>query len=223
MTRQDDRAGNEGKYSTLGLPEAEYEPGSRGRVLANKLGIVRVRDIQQAESEALLSLTESLVLELTDSQRFGVDDLRSFHRRWLQDIYPWAGEYRQVNMGKGGFQFAAAHRIPHLMAEYDRDVLEVDTPCHDMDDERLIRALARTHAELVLIHPFREGNGRLARLLNTLMAFQAGQPALDYGGIRGKKKREYIAAVHAALGGDYEPMEAVFRSVLSRSSRAERP
>lgn len=120
MTRQDDRAGNEGKYSTLGLPEAEYEPGSRGRVLANKLGIVRVRDIRQAESEALLSLTESLVLELTDSQRFSVDDLRSFHRRWLQDIYPWAGEYRQVNMGKGGFQCAAAHWIPHLMAEYDR-------------------------------------------------------------------------------------------------------
>lgn len=70
---------------------------------------------------------------------------------------------------------------------------------------------------------FREGNGRLARLLNTLMAFQAGQPALDYGDIRGKKKREYIAAVHAALSGDYEPMEAVFRSVLSRSSQAERP
>lgn len=223
MTSQNDRAGNEGKYSTLGLPEAEYEPGSRGRVLANKLGIVRVRDIQQAESEALLSLTESLVLELTDSHRAGVDDLRSFHRQWLQDIYPWAGEYRQVNMGKGGFQFAAAHRIPHLMAEYDRDVLAVDTPCRGMDEERLIRALARTHAEFVLIHPFREGNGRLARLLNTLMAFQAGQPALDYGGIRGKKKREYIAAIHAALGGDYEPMAAVFRSVLSRSSRAERP
>ncbi len=32
------------------------------------------------------------------------------------------------------------------------------------------------HEELVLIHPFREGNGRVARLLSTLMAFQAGLP-----------------------------------------------
>ena len=62
-----------------------------------------------------------------------------------------------------------------------------------MDTKRLVRALARTHAEFILIHPFREGNGRLARLLNTLMAFQAGLPGLDYGGIRGKAKQFYIA------------------------------
>ncbi|TAK86063.1 MAG: hypothetical protein EPO20_09750 [Betaproteobacteria bacterium] len=31
-------------------------------------------------------------------------------------------------------------------------------------------ALAETHVELVLIHPFREGNGRIARALSTLMA-----------------------------------------------------
>jgi Fic family protein len=70
-----------------------------------------------------------------------------------------------------------------------------------------------------LIHPFREGNGRLARLLNTVMAFQAGFPALDYGAIRGRKKREYIAAIHAAMDRNYAPMEAVFAAVLKRSER----
>ena len=29
------------------------------------------------------------------------------HRLWLGEIYVWAGEYRQVNMGKGDFMFAA--------------------------------------------------------------------------------------------------------------------
>jgi hypothetical protein len=36
-----------------------------------------------------------------------------------------------------------------------------------------------------------------------LMGLQAGLPALDFGGIRGAKKREYIGAVHAALSRDY--------------------
>ncbi len=36
--------------------------------------------------------------------------------------------------------------------------------------------MAVTHTELILVHPFREGNGRLTRLLNTLMALQAGLP-----------------------------------------------
>jgi hypothetical protein len=34
------------------------------------------------------------------------------------------------------------------------------------------------HAELVLIHPFRDGNGRCARLLSTLMGVHAGLPLL---------------------------------------------
>ena len=43
---------------------------------------------------------------------------------------------------------------------------------------------AAVHAEPILIHPFREGNGRCARLLATLMGLQAGLPALDFGGGR---------------------------------------
>lgn len=123
-------------------------------------------------------------------------------------------------MGKGGFQFASAHLIPRLMSDYERDVLHVETPCAGMDQPRLVRALAKAHTEFILIHPFREGNGRLARLVNSLMAFQAGLPALDYGGIRGARKREYIAAIHASLGGAYGPMESVFRAVIRRTLRA---
>lgn len=208
-----------GKYSTQGSSEATFELGSHGRVLANRLGIVRVRDMQQAESTTLLALLDALLDEVSDQQRFITDDLRGWHRRWLGSIYPWAGEYRQVNMGKAGFQFASAHLIPGLMTSFQRDVLSAHTPCAGMDEHRLVQALAMTHAELILIHPFREGNGRLARLLNTLMAFQAGLPALDYGGIRGAKKREYIGAIHAALGGDYSPMEAVFSAVVRRTLR----
>lgn len=38
-------------------------------------------------------------------------------------------------------------------------------------------------------------------------------------GIRGKKRKEYFAAVQAGLDCDYEPMKKVFRSVLSRTRR----
>lgn len=207
-----------GRY-TVDSSEGTFQPGSRGRVLANRLGIVRVRDMQVAETRALLDLTDALLDEVGVAQRFTVTDLCRWHRRWLGDIYPWAGEYRQVNMGKGGFQFASAHLIHGLMADFGRDVLAAHTPCEGMDDTQLIAALARTHAEFILIHPFREGNGRLARLLNTLMALQAGLPVLDFDGLRGHAKREYIGAIHAALGTDYAPLERIFARVLWRTRR----
>lgn len=207
------------RYATDGSIESAHQPGSRGRVLANLAGIIRVRDIQQAESEALEALTLDLLDEVDSAQRFTVNDLYAWHRRWLGGIYAWAGDLRQVNMGKGGFQFASAHLLPRLVDEFERGPLSALTPCSGMDDAALVHALAVTHVELILIHPFREGNGRLTRLLNTLMAMQAGLPALDYGGIRGRRKQAYIGAIHAAMGRNYRPMEAIFDSVIARTRR----
>jgi len=73
------------------------------------------------------------------------------------------------------------------------------------------------HAELVLVHPFRDGNGRCARVLAVLMGLQDGLPVLDFAGVRGRERARYIAAVHAALDRDYEPMTAVFRGVIART------
>jgi hypothetical protein len=43
---------------------------------------------------------------------------------------------------------------------------------------------------------------------------------LDFGGIRGAKKREYIAAVHAGLNRDYDPMTKIFREVIARTLKS---
>jgi cell filamentation protein len=167
------------KYEAGG-PEAEFEPGSRGRVLRNLLGITRVRDMNAAESQAL-ELAQDAAVDLYGSDhRFTANDICRLHRLWLGPIYPWAGEYRSVNIGNGGVQFAHAPRIASLMAELERDALRRYTPCHTRPVLEVARALAEVHTELILVHPFRDGNGRLARLLMLLMALQAGLPPLDF-------------------------------------------
>ena len=160
-----------------------------------------------------------MINETQMEQCFTANDIQGMHRKWLGEIYAWAGEYRQVNMGKGSFVFAAATEVPRLMTEFERGPLREYTPCRFDAVEEQAHALAVVHAELILIHPFRDGNGRCARLLSILMGSQAGLPTLDFNGIRGEKKRQYIAAVHAALGRDYEPMTKIFRSVIARTLR----
>ena len=70
------------------------------------------------------------------------------------------------------------------------------------------------------IHPFREGNGRLARLLAMLMALQAGLPPLDFSEFEGERKEEYFAAVRQGLERDYLPMEKFFEVVIARTLQA---
>lgn len=206
------------KYDPTGI-EAELEPGSRGRVLRNLLGIVRVRDMNLAESQAL-ELAQDAALDRFDSEhRFTAADICALHRLWLGPIYAWAGEYRRVNIGKGGFQFAHAPLIPGLMTELERGALARHTPCRPANDPEIAAALAEVHAELILVHPFREGNGRLARMLALLMALQAGLPPLDFSPLAGAGRRGYIAAIQAGIGRDYSALAALFAKVIARSRR----
>jgi len=207
------------RYRAKG-PEAEFEPGSRRRVLRNLLGVHSAREMARRESEALLAATERLIDDTRVDQRFAANDVCRMHRIWLGDIYSWAGEYRSVNMTKDGFMFAAAEQVPRLMRDFERGPLRDCTPCRFATAGEQALALAVVHAELILIHPFREGNGRCARVLATLMGLQAGLPALNFSGVRGKEKRRYIAAVHAAMDRDYEPMTGVFGRIIARTLRA---
>ena len=209
------------RYDAHGI-ETEFEPGSRGRVLRNLPGIRSVREMQRAESVALLTATNQLIDETTETQKFTASDVSNIHRRWLGAIYSWAGEYRSVNIAKRDFMFAAADQVPRLMRGFEQGPLRDYTPCRFDIIQEQEEALAVVHAELILIHPFREGNGRCARVLATLMALQTDLPPLDFGGIEGKEKRRYIAAIHAAMGRDYAPMKEVFRRVIAHSFQAAR-
>ncbi len=204
---------NTSRYQATGI-EVEFEPGSRGRVLRNHLGITRVRDMHLAESQAL-EIAQDLALDRFDANhQFSAADICDLHALWLAPIYPWAGEYRSVDIGKGGFQFAHARLIQGLMAELERGALKKHTPCHPTNDAALALALAEVHAELILVHPFREGNGRLARLLALLMALQAGLPPLDFSPMLGRGRRIYIGGIHAAMGRDYRPLATLFKKII---------
>jgi cell filamentation protein len=210
------------RYDISSLPEAQFEPGSRGRVLSNKLDIKRKREMDEAESVALKIATDKVIGMYDSDHRFSAEDIRKMHKMWLGEIYEWAGEYRQVNVSKDDFNFAASLHIPHLMAEFERGPLLKQTPCNFKSMERVFQSLAEVHVELVLIHPFREGNGRVARLLSTLMAFQAGLPMLNFRDITGKKKKDYFDAISSGLDRDYKPMEKLFEKIIATSEKISR-
>jgi cell filamentation protein len=209
-----------GRYDISALDEAQFEPGSRGRVLKNLLGIKNKRQMDKVEAREQLRALDELVKIYGPSHRFTSSDICKIHRIWLGSIYPWAGRYRRVNLSKGQIPFAAARQIPGLMEDFEKKFLYEYTPCNFKEVGKIIRAITVVHTELILIHPFRDGNGRVGRLLSFLMALQAKLPPLDFTAIKGKKKQEYFEAVQAGMDRNYGPMEKIFREVINRTPQA---
>jgi cell filamentation protein len=103
------------------------------------------------------------------------------------------------------------------MKDFEKTILAKYTPCIFKSEDELLSALAIVHVEFVLIHPFREGNGRLARLISQLMALQAQWPLLDFSIIAGEKRQPYFSAIRQGLHSDYEPMKAIFSEIIAAS------
>lgn len=211
------------RYDLAGGRDEEFEPGSRNRVLRNLLGITRVRDIQAAETDALVQAQFWSYQEIGDDECFSSRRLCELHRKWLGSIYPFAGEYRDVNISKGVVLFSPAYLIQQNLFEFEESLLSKLTPCRAESHEDLARQLAMVHAELILIHPFREGNGRHGRWLANLMSLQAGYTAMDFG-FAGKGSLKRRTAYFEALGSafrskSYEPLATVFLEALHRSEK----
>jgi len=209
-----------GRYDVSGLVEAQYEAGSNDMVLRNLLGIIDPDEMDRVEARALAKATDILIRKYNQEHQFTAADTCHFHKTWLGKVYEWAGRYRKINITKDDFTFAMAAQIHKLMEQFEQSQLTQYTPCEFKNREEVVKALAEVHTELLLIHPFREGNGRVARLLSMLMALQAELPILDFSLISEHKKKEYITAVHAGMDRNYQPMEALFSEIIEKSISA---
>jgi len=212
------------RYDAPPGPETEFMPGSRGRVLRNLAGVTRKREIDQLEFEALLRV--QLLYEETKiapDTRFTAALLCQMHRDWLGEIYEWAGRYRTVNLSKGGFLWPPANLVSSHMDAFSDGLLRECTPCAGANLDEVADKIARAHGELLLIHPFREGNGRIARWLADLMALQAGFPKPDWrlGAAKAPQRREnYLTAVRKAYLADYRLLTDFVREAVERGTPA---
>jgi cell filamentation protein len=80
---------------------------------------------------------DELIRIYEKDHRFKVTDIRRIHQLWLGNVYEWAGEYRQVNVSKGGFMFAAADHISQLLVEFENGPLREYTPCNFIGREQI--------------------------------------------------------------------------------------
>lgn len=193
---------------------AKYQINNQeAELLPNKLGLTQKNEIEQAELEGFLYAYTLLFDELNSKTKFDLKYLKRIHLLALGNLYSFAGQYRTVNISKGGFMFPPAVFLENSMKEFEINFLK-KIPNYYKNKDELIETVARVHGELLFIHPFREGNGRTARLLANLMVAKAGYKLLDLENFKTQKFEMYIKAVQLSAGGDYSLLKEIIASLL---------
>jgi hypothetical protein len=106
------------------------------------------------------------------------------------------------NSGRVIYQAPDAGDVPHLMAEVV-DWLEQG----DLKTHVVIRA-AMAHLHTVSVHPFRDGNGRISRLVQSLVLVREGLVSPEFASIEEYLREhtpDYYNTLQNVQGGDYRP------------------
>jgi Fic family protein len=77
----------------------------------------------------------------------------------------------------------------------------------DLEADVFVRA-AVAHLNVISVHPFRDGNGRIARIVQSLVLARGGLGSPEFFSIEeylGGHTREYYAALRETQGGSYQP------------------
>lgn len=151
-------------------------------VLQNKLGITNSSELARVEEKVskkkAIELFESGYLNILGTGTF--EELASIHQQLFGDIYDFVGKKREVNMSKGSFRFAP---VMYLDASLDH----IDKMPQATFDE-----IIGKYVEMNIAHPFREGNGRSARIWLDIILKKEIRKVVDWSQV---DKSDYLLAM----------------------------
>ena len=130
-------------------------------VLVNKMNIKDPIALKNYET-SVIGLKLMALSKRGITGKFDVSHFVSIHKFLFEDIYPFAGLFRTENIAKDYFQFA---EWEYIESELTRLLSELKSEnfLANLTKEKFTERLAYYWAELNVLHPFREGNGRTTR------------------------------------------------------------
>lgn len=189
------------------------KPKSATSFKETAFGILPRSKIVTLEQEGIKK-AQQYILKLSDKGAEITPELIcNIHQVGFGFIFPdWAGRFRDLDVTVGEYEPPHYSRIPELVKNLCEDLKErlEHLPLPKNQEQFLAEAIALLawfQHRLVWIHPFRDYNGRVARLLTNLLALNLGLPLLIIKADTGKDREAYIEAMKAADQYDYSKLE----------------
>ena len=171
-------------YENYDLQEKDPYLLNGSTCLINRLGITDTQALNEAEA-AISEVAFAELIANPIEPTFNLEHLCRIHHYLFRDIYEWAGQLRQTEISKGGQLFLPYRNIEDVAAEVFYQ-LQKDSFLRELDETEFAYKAAYYLGRVNMIHPFREGNGRVQRIFLDQLAELSGY-AFQWSGVSGER------------------------------------
>lgn len=186
-------------------------------------GILPRLKVVELEKKAVKKALKHIIQLNVEKAQITPSLIRDVHKEGFSFIFPdWAGKYRTIDVTVGDYEPPHYSRIPELVQNLCDDLSERlrHLPSLEQEEQFLAEAislLAWFQNRFVWIHPFRDYNGRVARLLTNLLLLNLGFPILEIKADTEEDRGAYIKAMKVADKHDYKELEVLLAAALRES------
>jgi cell filamentation protein len=175
--------------------------GDARMTIENRLGlddsVLLAREEEKISKKKAIELFETGYLDSLEAGTY--ESLAKIHKYLFDEIYDFAGKVREVNISKGNFRFAPIMYLQTALKYID------SMPQTTFDE------IIEKYVEMNVAHPFREGNGRSARIWLDLMLKKEIHKVVDWSKV---DKDDYLLAMERSPIKDIE-IKHILRSALT--------
>jgi len=179
-------------------------------ICVNYGGCLDREEVNRREDEGVQRAMEHVaeLVQRYEPAPLTVTLVRQLHTDLMGEIYPFAGQWRTVSLHKG--EGPTKWPLPPAGIQPLMDVLERDvfvrSPVISEDDQEVFNFASEVMNEIIAIHPFREGNGRVAVIVGNLILMQNDMLPLTTYERHTDQTRYYDACEAGRIQKDYQPL-----------------
>jgi len=181
----------------------------------NKLGLTNIDDINYMEAIGIAE-AKAYSFNLPSDVKIDINLLRNLHKIAFGRLYHWAGKFRTTITNIGIPPFQIQERLKVYLDNLDYRLKLIDTE----NEDEVVSLLAEVHYTIVFIHPFQNGNGRIARLFTNLISLKLMYPPFEiYVRENSDDRKTYIDAIRKADEGNFSALKELVKNAIHFSIR----
>lgn len=195
--------------------ETSYRETAFGIIPRSKLILLEIKGVKQAWD---------LILKKRKKTKIPISPLfvKEVHKIGFGWIFPkMGGKFRKVEVTVSNHTPPKYYQLPQLMENYYQDIKERLKHLPSLDKtnflDELVYFLAWLHHRFLWIHPFKDYNGRIARLLVNIILLNLDLPPIELKVETKAGRKKYIQALKNADDGNYSSLESLIREAIEET------